>query len=305
VQNLTRNARGSVIVMPRSKGGGAHRQKGDKSGHHIDNVMLDRSNWSPGQLEAHRKRQHQYRHSDNGKVQRAAYVKMSAKMVADSRAGQVYPEFSSECISNEVDVMLQDKWDVLNGMNPIEYLLPTAEGGGGGCGQFFLTRRETVGGIWQESTGILCDTGRMQNGTMPPLMVDPKARGLPMPVPNNKIEELGLKQLTHAQVVLLGWDYIELALLDLTDTSILDNPDDPQEIKEMSRAAYAVEQQCQYKVKKMGLELHRLLNRIPGAGPWNAGPGVYMIGFGFFPPTIRGYIGTSIVSVAGKNTFRG
>jgi len=171
--------------------------------------------------------------------------------------------------------------------------------------QFFLTRQKTVCAIWQESAGILCETGRMKRGTMPPLMVDPFARGLAMPVPNDQVEELDLKQLTHAQARDLGWDYIELCVLDLTDTSILEDPNDPQQILEMSRPAYAVEQQFQYKLKKMGLELHQLLNRMPGAGKWNDGPGVYMIGFGFFPPTIQDYIGTSIVSVQGKNQFRG
>jgi len=67
---------------------------------------------------------------------------------------------------------------------------------------------------------------------MPPLMVDPHARGLAMPVRNKQVEKLGLKRLTFAQARDLGWDYIELCVLDLTDTSILEDPSDPQQIQE-------------------------------------------------------------------------
>jgi hypothetical protein len=304
VQNITRDGRNALIVMPRSIGSGAHRQKGDKNGHHIDNVMESRSIWGEEQLEAHRRRQFTYRNSNKGKTQMEAYLQKSAAIVVASRATEVYHQVGSECISDEVDAMLSDTWEDLGDMTPLDYLLSEEEGGGGGCGQFFLTRQDTVYKIWNESAGILCDKGRMDNGTNPPLMVDPYARGLAMPVPRNRVEEFGLKQLNFAQARDLGWDYIEICVLDLTDTSILEDPNDPEQIKRISRAAYAVEQQCQYKLMKAGLELHQLLNRIPGAGKWNDGPGVYMIGFGFFPPTIQDYIGTSLVSVEGKMKSR-
>ena len=196
--------------------------------------------------------------------------------------------------------MLRDKWEDLGGMDLIQFLLPKEKGGGGGCGQVFLTRQDTGYPIWKESCGIICDKNRMKKGTMPPLMVDPFARRLAMPVPNDQVEELDLEQLTRAQARDLGWDYIELCVPDLTDTSILEDPNDPQQILEMSRVAYAVEQQFQYKLKEMGFDIHQFLNRTPGAGNWNSGPGKYMIGFGFFPHTIQGHIGTSIVSVQGK-----
>jgi hypothetical protein len=101
-------------------------------------------------------------------------------------------------------------------MTPLEYLLPEEEGGGGGCGQFFLTRKDTACAIWNESAGILCQTGRMDGGSYSPLIVDPHARGLAMPVRRNRVEEFGLKQLKFAQARDLGWDYIEICVLDLT-----------------------------------------------------------------------------------------
>jgi hypothetical protein len=64
--------------------------------------------------------------------------------------------------------MLSDTWEDLGGLTPFQYLLPKEEGGGGGCGQFFLTKQTTLGLIWNESAGILCSKGRMVKGTMPP-----------------------------------------------------------------------------------------------------------------------------------------
>lgn len=113
VQNITRSGRESLIVMPRSNGAGAHRQKGDKNGHHIDNIMASRSDWNQEQLDAHRKRQHKYRLSDKGKVQMTAYLQKSAAIVFASRATQVYRQVGSECISDEVDAILRDTWDDL------------------------------------------------------------------------------------------------------------------------------------------------------------------------------------------------
>jgi len=96
------------------------------------------------------------------------------------------------------------------------------------------------------------------------------------------------------------FDYIILKDMDLTNVEGLTD----EEAKRVSRPAYAFEQMLQYLTMDMKLGYERL-NRIPGAGPWNSGPGHYIIGFAFADETIKPRIGHDLAVVKGKQEWNG
>lgn len=140
-----------------------------------------------------------------------------------------------------------------------------------GPAQFFVSSDPTDDGRERESTAILWDESR----AIPALMKNPQRYDLEgRIVPQDQVEELGLKRFTKDELDEQGWDYIPLFEVDLSG-------------RKDSRPAYAVEQQFQYKTEDLKLGIQRL-NRTPGAGNWNVEPrGTVMVGFAFAP---RGWL---------------
>ena len=85
-----------------------------------------------------------------------------------------------------------------------------------------------------------------------------------MPVPRDQVVNLGLQPLTFEDCK--GLEVCRKVLVrDARDATGLAS----EETKRLSRPAYAVEQQCQYKAKCFCYGLDKIANRIPGAGNWD------------------------------------
>jgi hypothetical protein len=235
-----------------------------------------------------------YRESPKGQAWIKAHRVRQAQLLSDIRSQHRFAVFGLENTIQQYATGLAEKtFAELGDLTIMEYMRKK------GPGQVFLSRATRKDMLDAEAFRLFC--GSYKEGQNPPLMWNRKESSIPGLVSWHDVERFGLTKITYSEMLVLGWKYLVLAVVDLTNVEGLSD----EEQKRVSRPAFALEQQLQCIAKTLGLDLSELMNRIPGAGAWNSGPGYYFIGFSYGTPEFKMCLGSSIAVVGGKSHWNG